>query len=59
MWYIAKKYLQKLKPNDTLHRDLEEEKTTDLLNYAYRNCSIPFYELLVVFSQNLQHIKVL
>ena len=59
MWYIAKKCLKKLKPNDKLHRDLEEEKTTDLLNYAYRNCSIPFYELLVVFSQNLQHIDVL
>ena len=43
----------------TLHRDLEEEKTTDLLNYAYRNCSVSFYELLVVFSQNLQHIDVL
>ena len=59
MPYIVKKCLKKLKPNDTLHRDLEEEKTTDLINYVYRNCSIPFYELLVVFSQNLQHIDVL
>ena len=59
MWYIAKKCLKKLKPNDTLHRDLEDEKTTELLSYAYTNCSIPFYELLVVFSQNLQHIDIL
>ena len=43
----------------TNYSDLEDEKTRDLLNYAYRNCSVPFYKFLVLFSQNLQHIDVL
>ena len=59
MHYIARKCLKKVKANDLLHRDLEEEKTTELLNYAHRNGSIPFYELLVIFSQKLQHNDVL
>ena len=59
MCYLARKLLKKLKPNQIVHAEVEEEKTTQLLNYAHQNCFNAFYELLVVFSHNLQYKDVL
>ena len=53
--YLARKFLKKLKPSEILHADVEEQKTTKLLNYAQQNCFNTFYKILVVFSHNLQH----
>ena len=54
MHYLARKFLKKLKPSEILHAEVEEEKTAQLLNYAHQNCFNTVYELLVVFSHNLQ-----
>ena len=54
MHYLARKLLGKLKPSEILHAEVEEEKTGQLLHYAHQNCFNTFYELLFVFSHNLQ-----
>ena len=55
MCYLAKKFMNKLKPIEILQIEVEEEKTTQLLNYAHQTCFNAFYEILFVFSHKLQH----
>ena len=59
MHYLARKFLKKLKPREILHAEVEEKKTTQLLNYAHEKCFNAFYEILFVFSYNLQHKNTL
>ena len=53
MRYLLEQFLKKLKPGEILHGELEQERTTQMLNYVCGNSSTPVYEI-VVFS-HLQH----
>ena len=55
MRYLAKKFLKKLTPSEILHTELEQEKTTQLLNYAHQTSFNAFYKLLLLFLHNLQN----
>ena len=59
MCYLARKFLKKLKSTDVLHIEVEEEKMTQLLNYAHETCFSAFYEILIVFAHKLVHNDML
>ena len=59
MHYLARKFLKKLKSTDVLHIEVEEEKMTQLLNYAHETCFNAFYEILIVFAHKLVHNDML
>ena len=57
--YLSKKYLKKLKPHEILPNDLECQRTADLLQHVNNKCPLPVYEILLLFTQQVQHQDIL
>ena len=57
--YLCKKYLKKLKPQEILPNDLEYQRTADLLQHVNNECPVPVYEILLLFTQQVQHQYIL